>query len=660
MQIVFDFRAFNPNFTLQTKVMKIKQLLAGIMPILDGDARKKQTAKAVLKGPIEHRGVLNVHRHDPNNVGDFYCAPHLYFPELHQKVLDIGEMRKASTKVRFNWAQSVRTHDLIIGGGGLLNLPHFAQQMALFEALGSRGKKTVLWGPGHNDPAWSTFKTPAQYQVDLSKFGMVGLRDYSAPGTWVPCVSCLHPIFDQKIAPEHEYGVLMGKKSAQNQELQVLLRDVPSSHNATDLPIDGFMGMAQHPITEEVFVLFKDNSGDRYIGRLNTATGEIITEGQTQTSLNSIAFDASGVLYAMQGFDSGDGVTMQTVDIYTAPETAFHTFTNTNGGDMDAITFNTTENLMYRFDAGSDGGEFLSLNLETLEETVIADWTFDFDTWGGGLAYRQGQNKFLLGTGQTLYNLLADGTISELSTIDITGNIKGLLNAPNSGEFWVVTNDGSDIYTVNISDGSIISSVSASALNLAANPINGFMGMAQHPITEEVFVLFKDNSGDRYIGRLNTATGEIITEGQTQTSLNSIAFDASGVLYAMQGFDSGDGVTMQTVDIYTAPETAFHTFTNTNGGDMDAIAFNTTENLMYRFDGDSSDGELLSLNLETLEETVIADLSFDFDTWGGGLAYRQGQNKFLLGTGQTLYNLLADGTISTISTVDIRTVEEKQ
>ncbi|MDA8531385.1 T9SS type A sorting domain-containing protein [Flavobacteriaceae bacterium] len=426
-----------------------------------------------------------------------------------------------------------------------------------------------------------------------------------------------------------------------------------SALNLAANPIDGFMGMAQHPITEEVFVLFRDDSGDRYIGRLNTATGEIITEGQTETSLNSIAFDASGVLYAMQGYDTGDGETMQIVDIYTAPETAFHTFTNTNGGDMDAIAFNTTENLMYRFDAGSSGGEFLSLNLETLEETVIADLSFDFDTWGGGLAYRQGQNKFLLGTGQTLYNLLADGTISTISTVDITGYIKGLLNAPNSGEFWVVTNSGSDIYTVNISDGSIISSVSASALNLAANPIDGFMGMAQHPITEEVFVLFRDDSGDRYIGRLNTATGEIITEGQTETSLNSIAFDASGVLYAMQGYDTGDGETMQIVDIYTAPETAFHTFTNTNGGDMDAIAFNTTENLMYRFDAGSSGGEFLSLNLETLEETVIADLSFDFDTWGGGLAYRQGQNKFLLGTGQTLYNLLADGTISTISTVDI-------
>lgn len=228
-----------------------------------------------------------------------------------------------------------------------------------------------------------------------------------------------------------------------------------------------------------------------------------------------------------------------------------------------------------------------------------------------------------------------------------------VITSSYSQQFWVVTNSGSDIYTVNISDGSIISSVSASALNLAANPIDGFMGMAQHPITEEVFVLFRDNDGDRYIGRLNTATGEIITEGQTQTSLNSIAFDASGVLHAMQGYNGGDGETMQTVDIYTAPETAFHTFTNTNGGDMDAIAFNTTDNLMYRFDAGSSGGEFLSLNLETLEETVIADWTFDFDTWGGGLAYRQGQNKFLLGTGQTLYNLLADGTISELSTIAI-------
>ena len=237
--------------------MKIKQLLAGIIPVIDGDARKKQTAKAVLKGPIEHHGVLNVHRHDPNNVGDFYCAPHLYFPELHGKVLDIGDMRKTSAKIRGDWAQAVRTHDLIIGGGGLLNLPHFKHQMSLFEALGSLGKKTVLWGPGHNDPGWSSFKTPAQYQVDLKNFGLVGLRDYSAPGTWVPCVSCLHPIFDQEFPVKHEFGVLMGKKSAQNKERQELLRDLPFSHNATDLnEMIQFIGSCKTLVTDSYHAMY--------------------------------------------------------------------------------------------------------------------------------------------------------------------------------------------------------------------------------------------------------------------------------------------------------------------------------------------------------------------------------------------------------------------
>ena len=237
--------------------MKIKQLLAGIIPVIDGDARKKQTAKAVLKGPVEHHGVLNVHRHDPNNVGDFYCAPHLYFPELHGKVLDIGDMRKTSAKIRGDWAQAVRTHDLIIGGGGLLNLPHFRQQMSLFEALGSLGKKTVLWGPGHNDPGWSSFKTPAQYEVDLNNFGLVGLRDYSAPGTWVPCVSCLHPIFDQEFPVKHEFGVLMGKKSAQNKERQELLRDIPFSHNATDLnEMIQFIGSCHTLVTDSYHAMY--------------------------------------------------------------------------------------------------------------------------------------------------------------------------------------------------------------------------------------------------------------------------------------------------------------------------------------------------------------------------------------------------------------------
>ena len=219
-----------------------------------------------------------------------------------------------------------------------------------------------------------------------------------------------------------------------------------------------------------------------------------------------------------------------------------------------------------------------------------------------------------------------------------------------SQQFWVVTNKSSDLYTVSVSAGTIASSVTTSAINIAQNPIEGFNGMAQHPITEEVYVLFKDNNEDRFIGRLNTATGEIITVAQTDSSLASIAFDASGVLYAMQGYANGGNVQqMQTVDINTAPETAFHVFTNTSGGDGEGLAFNTTDNLMYRYDGDDA-GEFMSLNLDTLAESVISTTS-GLDNYGGALAYRQGQNKFLLGLGNTLYDLLADGTISTISSI---------
>ena len=414
-------------------------------------------------------------------------------------------------------------------------------------------------------------------------------------------------------------------------------------------PISGFQGMAEHPITGEVYVLFKDNSGDRYIGRLNTSNGEIITVALTDSNYASIAFDASGALYAKKGSDSQQ---MVTVNINTAPETAFHTYTNTGGGDMDAIGFNTTDNLMYRFEAGEFSGEFVSLDLDTLEETVVFTFPSGFDTWGGALAYRQGQNKFLVGAGNTLYDLLADGSVSTISSIpefdDDDSYIKGLMNSPNSGEFWVVTNYSPDIYTVNVSNGSIVSSVTTSAIDIAQNPISGFQGMAEHPITGEVYVLFKDNSGDRYIGRLNTSNGEIITVALTDSNYASIAFDASGALYAKKGSDSQQ---MVTVNINTAPETAFHTYTNTGGGDMDAIGFNTTDNLMYRFEAGEFSGEFVSLDLDTLEETVVFTFPSGFDTWGGALAYRQGQNKFLVGAGNTLYDLLADGSVSTISSI---------
>ena len=237
--------------------MKLKKVLGYVFPVLDSDKRKQWVVGQVLNKSQYNKDVINIHRYDPNNVGDFYCAPHNYFEELQGKVLDINGIRKVSKKDRINWVEEVSQKSLIIGGGGLLNLPHFDLQMKLFEALGDKGKKTVLWGPGHNDTNRDKFGKTVDYNVDLNKFGMVGVRDYSHKTHWVPCVSCLHPIFDRSFEETQEVGVLFGKKSSKNDALQKKLEHYPTSSNTTNLEdMVSFIGRSSTLVTDSYHAMY--------------------------------------------------------------------------------------------------------------------------------------------------------------------------------------------------------------------------------------------------------------------------------------------------------------------------------------------------------------------------------------------------------------------
>lgn len=237
--------------------MKLKKVLGSVFPVLDSDKRKDWVVKRVLQQPQKNDDVVNIHRYDPNNVGDFYCAPHQYFEVLKGKVLDINGIRKVSKDERKNWADQVSNHSLIIGGGGLLNLPHFDLQMKLFESLGAMGKKTVLWGPGHNDTDRSKFGKQVNYNVDIRNFGLAGVRDYSRKEHYVPCVSCLHPIFDQAFEETQEVGILFGKKSSQNESLQKKLQNYPTSSNTTNLEeMVHFIGQSHTLVTDSYHAMY--------------------------------------------------------------------------------------------------------------------------------------------------------------------------------------------------------------------------------------------------------------------------------------------------------------------------------------------------------------------------------------------------------------------
>lgn len=237
--------------------MKIKKVLGAVFPVVDSDRRKSNAIKQILNATQHNKDVINIHRHDPNNVGDYYCAPHLYFEELHDKFLDINGIRKVSLKERKHWIDQVTHQSLIIGGGGLLNLRHFDAQMKLFEQLHAHGKKTILWGPGHNDTNRSLFGKEVTYNINLKNFGLSGVRDYSRKEHYVPCVSCLHPIFDTSFEETREVGVLFGKKSSQDEQLRRQLEKFETTSNTTNLEaMVSFIGTSKIVVTDSYHAMY--------------------------------------------------------------------------------------------------------------------------------------------------------------------------------------------------------------------------------------------------------------------------------------------------------------------------------------------------------------------------------------------------------------------
>src|SRR5690606_10593552 len=124
---------------------------------------------------------------------------------------------------------------LVIGGGGLLNRKSFQFQMETFEKLGARGKKTVLWGVGHNSKNKKDFKKLEGYSINPGNFGLTGTRDHSLTPSWVPCVSCMHPLFDTKSTSLHETGIILHDKTYNKPRILSEFQGIPLISNTTDL-----------------------------------------------------------------------------------------------------------------------------------------------------------------------------------------------------------------------------------------------------------------------------------------------------------------------------------------------------------------------------------------------------------------------------------------
>lgn len=220
---------------------------------------RKQVKMKVLEDLVhekqENLSIVNLYRRDKTNVGDYYCAPHHYFPEL-QHSLDISGFKNSNRSKRENWISSISQNALVIGGGGLLNRGSFEAGLRTIEKLGDK-KKMVIWGAGHNSKDKKNIRKLSGYNIDLGKFGLAGTRDYELSKQWVPCVSCLHPVFDKTYTTTREMGVIFHKKTMKKKWVTSKFKDHPVNSNTTNIEtLVDFIGSSQTVITDSYHAMY--------------------------------------------------------------------------------------------------------------------------------------------------------------------------------------------------------------------------------------------------------------------------------------------------------------------------------------------------------------------------------------------------------------------
>jgi hypothetical protein len=125
--------------------------------------------------------IAYVYTRKTPNIGDHACCPADYF--------DLGDGDRRDLGREMN----LRDRVVIVGGGGLLGEPASPRLLRL---LNSKPKVAIGWGIGLNHTSQTIPPWAAQ-------FDLLGTREWNIGHRWVPCVSCMSPLFDVRREPRH-------------------------------------------------------------------------------------------------------------------------------------------------------------------------------------------------------------------------------------------------------------------------------------------------------------------------------------------------------------------------------------------------------------------------------------------------------------------------
>lgn len=205
--------------------------------------------------------------------------------------------------------------------------------------------------------------------------------------------------------------------------------------------------------------------------------------------------------------------------------------------------------------------------------------------------------------------------------------------------YYAVSPTSDSLYTVNSLTGVHTTN---GVINYNNGTISGFTGMAQNPVSSDVYAIVRKSGGIFELAMFNAAKDSVLFVGTLSDKFAGLTFSNNGVLYGI----TGDGAnispsTLYTINTSTAASTLVADLSATTT-DGEAIAFNTTDGLIYRFTGEDT--------LQSVNPTTTATVNYAFtntvDNYGHALIYNSSTNDFVMAAGDTIYTVSTSGALS--------------
>jgi hypothetical protein len=198
-----------------------------------------------------------------------------------------------------------------------------------------------------------------------------------------------------------------------------------------------------------------------------------------------------------------------------------------NGADGETIAFDPDDGLLYHASGVMNGDRFWE-SVDVLAQSVVFSGQFTGPAVSAShetvsMTYDPATQRFLVADRNwTLFDTTLTGDATAVSALSgLPGTLKGLAFA--AGSLWGGHFNVNTLYRLDPSNGVVLDTVN---VTLGGNDIDGMNGLTTHPVTGELWGIFRigDGPGVRHLGTIDPITGVVTSVGVLAHSFAGIAF----------------------------------------------------------------------------------------------------------------------------------------